>query len=169
MVLQCDLFEYKSRSENDVGVSHMSSAGLRQPIRYRKVSGGVPMSYADVVVMWNHSLYHPDQGVETSNQISGLRMAFNGQRFAYAHRNDALRRRAFQRVREAFPDHNRKSTWKDYFDYIAKGRIPFPEQVPNFRPTLDWALTRERFGFFLELRRERRHAKRAEEASATTI
>ncbi|MDO9452410.1 MAG: hypothetical protein Q7J29_06060 [Stagnimonas sp.] len=142
----------------------MTRLGLQPPIRYYKVSGGKPLTYADVVVLWNHSPYLQPARGEGSAQLSRLRLAFNGQRFAYAHRNDAQRRRAFQRVSEAYPDQNSKSSWVSYFEYIAHGDIPFPEGVKDFRPTIDWALTCERFGFFLEIRRQRRLAKEALEA-----
>ena len=143
----------------------LNSTGLRSPIRFYKVSGGLPMTYADVVVLWNHSSYRQPMHDDTNAQLSRLRVAINGQRFAYARRNDAQRRRAFQRVSGAYPDHNTKSSWSSYFEYIARGDIPFPEGVKDFRPTIDWALAGERFGYFLKLRHQRRLAEKAEEAN----
>lgn len=79
-------------------------------------------------------------------------MTLSGNRFAYAHRNDSQRRRAFQKVITAYPHNNTKTTWATYFKYIAKERIPFPAGVKAFRPTINWALTTARFGLFLDLR-----------------
>lgn len=115
------------------------------------------MTYTDIVVMWNHGRSFEGQGSPRQEDL--LRKTLSGNLFAYAHRNDAQRRHAFQRVITAYPQNNSKKTWLAYFKDIANERIPFPAGVSAFRPTLDWALTPQRFGVCLELRKARAHQK----------
>ena len=124
------------------------------------------MHYGDVIVLWNNDPAVTERDALT--QESRLRTTVEGQRFAYAHRNDALRRRAFQKLSTAYPEKNTKSTWNDYFGFIAKGLIPYPDGVKLFRPTIDWALTLDRFSFFLELRTTRRKEKALNAAAVET-
>jgi len=107
-----------------------------------------PFGISDMFRVWNcHPAIHPSLGQEAQ-----LRETANGQRLSFAKRFDAQRQRACARIRSRYPNEMTASRWRDYIKYLSKNPCLYPPGVPNFRPTLDWALSEKRFEAYLDIK-----------------